>query len=252
VARLFVKSVMFNYEISRNLRDTWSDPLADGLQCYKVAADVLKSDNKPNLVVMLLELGRTEYKFDLYHYTGNTYEEAVNLSLDQKLSPPLLFDSMFKGIDCYSRADRLDLALLVAEKVLTKIPPGVLEQINQSPLMRRQLVDLKIFKAQLLLSAFKHVDCINYSNANLEEGVARLFKELSDASRSNQIAVIDTLINQAKSQNYFTEQSPKTISLSKSLSSNDTSFSSQTVSKRHIRNSSSKRSLCPRCLRGAP
>jgi hypothetical protein len=168
---------------------------------------VLKSDNKPNLaVVLLLELGRTEYKFDLYHYAGNTYEEAVNLSLEQKLSPPLLFDSTFNAIDCYSRADRLDLGLLVAEKVSTKMPPEVLEQINQSPLMKRQLVDLKIFKAQLLLSAFKHVDCIGYSNANLEEGVARLFKELCDASRSNQIAVIDALINQAKSQNYFTEQ----------------------------------------------
>jgi hypothetical protein len=206
-ARLFVKSATFNYEISRNLRDTWSDPLADGLHCYRVAADVLKSDNKPNLaVVLLLELGRTEYKFDLYHYAGNTYEEAVNLSLDQKLSPPLLFDSTFNAIDCYSRADRLDLALLVAEKVSTKMPAEVIEQVNQSPLMKRQLFDLKIFKAQLLLSAFKHVDCIGYSNANLEDGVARLFKELCDASRSNQIAVIDVLINQAKSQNYFTEQ----------------------------------------------
>jgi hypothetical protein len=67
--------------------------------------------------------------------------------------------------------------------------------------MKRRLVDLKIFKAQLLLSAFKHVDCIGYSNTNLEVGVARLF-----TSRSNQIAVIDALINQVKSQNYFTEQ----------------------------------------------
>jgi hypothetical protein len=206
-ARLFVKSATFNYEISRNLRDTWSDPLADGLHCYRVAADVLKGDNKPNLaVVLLLELGRTECKFDLYHYAGNTYEEAVNLSLEQKLSPPLLFDATFNAIDCYSRADRLDLALLVTEKVSTKMQPGIVEQVNQSPLMKRQLVDLKIFKAQLLLSAFKHVDCIGYASANLEEGVARLFKELCDASRSNQIAVIDALINQAKAQNYFTEQ----------------------------------------------
>jgi hypothetical protein len=72
--------------------------------------------------------------------------------------------------------------------------------------MKRQLVDLKIFKAPLLLSAFKHVDCIGYSNANLEEGVARLFKEFCDASRRNQIRVINALINQVKSQNYFTAQ----------------------------------------------
>ena len=206
-ARLFVKSATFNYEISRNLRDTWSDPLADGLHCYRVAADVLKGDSKPNLaVVLLLELGKTEAKFDLFHYAGNTYEEAVNLSLDGKLSPPLLFDSTFNCIDCYSRADRLDLALLVVERVQQKMSPETIEQINSSPLMKRQLVDLKIFKAQLLLSAFKHSDCIQFSNGNLEEGVAQLFKELSDASRSNQIAVIDALINQAKSSNYFNEQ----------------------------------------------
>jgi hypothetical protein len=206
-ARLFVKSATFNYEISRNLRDTWSDPLADGLHCYRVAADVLKADNKPNLaVVLLLELGRTEYKFDLYHYAGNTYEEAVNLSLDQKLSPPLLFDSTFNAIDCYSRADRLDLALLVVERVQSKINQETLEQINASPLMKRQLVDLKIFKSQLQLMAFKHRECIEFSAANLEDSVAKLFKELCDASRSNQIAVIDALVNQVKASNYFTEQ----------------------------------------------
>ncbi|KAK8890799.1 hypothetical protein M9Y10_027998 [Tritrichomonas musculus] len=206
-ARLFVKSATFNYEISRNLRDTWSDPLADGLHCYRVAVDNLKTDGKPNLaVVLLLELGKTEYKFDLFHYAGNTYEEAVNLCNEQKLSPPLLFDSTFNCIDCYSRADRLDLALLVVERVQQKMGQEILDQINASPLMKRQLVDLKIFKAQLLLSAFKHNDCISYANSNLEEGVAQLFKELSDASRSNQIAVIDALINQAKSSNYFNEQ----------------------------------------------
>ena len=207
-ARLFVKSATFNYEISRNLRDTWSDPLADGLHCYRVAVDVLKGDNKPNLaVVLLLELGKTEAKFDLFHYAGNTYEEAVNLSLQQKLSPPLLFDSTFNCIDCYSKADRLDLALLVVDRVQGKeLPRETMDQINSSPLMKRQLVDVKIFKAQLLLSAFKHSDCVDFANAELEEGVARLFKELSDASRSNQIAVIDALINQAKSSNYFNEQ----------------------------------------------
>lgn len=207
-ARLFVKSATFNYEISRNLRDTWSDPLADGLHCYRVAVDVLKNDGKPNLaVVLLLELGKTEAKFDLFHYAGNTYEEAVSLSLQQKLSPPLLFDSVFNCIDCYSKADRLDLALLVVDRVQEKeLPPETISQINASPLMKRQLVDVKIFKAQLLLSAFKHSDCIDFAQASLEEGVARLFKELSDASRSNQIAVIDALINQAKSSNYFNEQ----------------------------------------------
>jgi hypothetical protein len=63
----------------------------------------------------------------------------------------------------------------------------VVEQINESPLMKRQLVDLKIFKAQLLLNAFKHVDCIGYSNANLEEGIERLFKNSAthhEATRS--------------------------------------------------------------------
>lgn len=206
-ARLFVKSATFNYEISRNLRDTWSDPLADGLHCYRVAADVLKADGKPNLaVVLLLELGKTEYKFDLYHYAGNTYEEAVNLCLEQKLSPPLLFDSSFNCIESYSRADRLDLALLVVDRVNQKLSQEIVAQINASPLMKRQFVDLKIFKAQLLLSAFKHNDCIAYADENLEEGVAQLFHQLSDATRSNQIAVIDALINQAKSSNYFTEQ----------------------------------------------
>jgi hypothetical protein len=56
-----------------------------------------------------------------------------------------------------------------------------------------------IFKAQLLLSALKHVDCIGYSNANFEESVQRIFKEFRDTWRSNHIAVIDALINQVKS-----------------------------------------------------
>lgn len=206
-ARLFIKSASFNYEISRNLRDTWSDPLADGLHCYRVAADTLKSDNKPNLaVVLLLELGKTEAKFDLFHYAGNTYEEAVNLCIDQKLSPPLLFDASFNCVDSYSRADRLDLALVVVDKVQQKLTPDIQEQINSSPLMTRQLSDLKIFKAQLLLSAFKHADCIQFANENLEPNVAELFKQLSEATKSNQIAVIDSLINQAKNSNYFSEQ----------------------------------------------
>ena len=72
--------------------------------------------------------------------------------------------------------------------------------------MKRQLEDLKIFKAQLLLSAFKHADCVKFSQDNLDENVAQLFKQLSDATKSNQIAVIDGLINQAKSSNYFNEQ----------------------------------------------
>ncbi|KAH0786126.1 hypothetical protein GPJ56_009803 [Histomonas meleagridis] len=206
-ARLFVKSATFNYEISRNLRDTWSDPLADGLHCYRVAADVLKSDGKPNLaVVLLLELGKTEAQFDLFHYAGNTYEEAVTLCLEQTLSPPLLFDSTFNCIDCYSRADRLDLGLSVVDKVLTKMSQNIKDQITSSPLMNRQFTDLHIFRAQLLLSAFKHAECIEYSASNLDENVAALFKSLCDASKSNQIAVIDALINDAKAQNYFSEQ----------------------------------------------
>lgn len=205
-ARLFVKSANFNFNISRNLRDTWSDPLADGLHCYRVAADVLKSDNKPNLaVVLLLELGKTEAQFDLLHYAGNTYEEAATLCIDQKLSPPLLFDSVFNCVDCYARADRLDLALLVVDRVQAKIGEETNEQINASPLMKTQLANIKILKAQLLLSAFKYADCITYAEKNLEEGVVALFRQLCDATKSNQIAVIDAAINQARASNYFTE-----------------------------------------------
>jgi len=205
-ARLFIKSATFNYEISRNLRDTWSDPLADGLHCYRVAVDVLKSDGKPNLaVVLLLELGKTEFKFDLFHYAGNTYEEAVNLTLEQKLSPPLLFDSAFNCIECYTKADRLDLALELIERVNEK-EKEIIDQINSSSFLKKQYNDLKIFKAQLLLSAFRHTDCVNYAEQNLEESIAQLFKFLCDASKSNETAQIDALINQAKASNYFTEQ----------------------------------------------
>ncbi|KAH0788677.1 hypothetical protein GPJ56_007359 [Histomonas meleagridis] len=206
-ARLFIKSATFNYEISRNLRDTWSDPLADGLHCYRVAADVLKSQGKHNLaVVLLIELGKTEAQFDLFHYAGNTYEEALTLCIDQTLSPPLLFDSTFYCIDCYNRADRLDLGLSVVDRVFSKIPQALLDQVRTSPLMNRQFSDLQIFKAQLLLSAFRHAECIEYSAANLDEKVASIFSSLCEASKSNQIAVIDALINDAKAQNYFTEQ----------------------------------------------
>lgn len=206
-ARLFIKSAAFNYEISRNLRDTWSDPLADGLHCYRVAADTLKSDEKPNLaVVLLIELGKTEHQFDLFHYAGNTYEEAANLALEKKLAPPLLFDAAFNCVECYSKADRLDLGLIMIDNVIKQITPEALEQINSSPLMKRQHEDLRIFKAQLLLSAFKHDECVEYAKENFDENVANLFKALCDATKSNQVATIDALINDAKSQNYFTEK----------------------------------------------
>lgn len=206
-ARLFIKSATFNYSISRNLRDTWSDPLADGLHCYRVAVDVLKNDAKPNLaVVLLLELGKTESQFDLLHYAGNTYEEAATLCLDQKLSPPLLFDSVFNSIDCYCKADRLDLALAIVDRVSDKFGEDLMKQIDSSPLMKRQFEDLKIYKAQLLLSAFKHDKCIDFAKNNLDANVKELFEQLCSATKSNSIAVIDALINQARSSSYFTEQ----------------------------------------------
>ena len=94
---------------------------------------------------------------------------------------------------------------MVVDRVQSKIGDETSEQINSSQLMKTQLTNIKILKAQLLLSAFKYADCISYAEKNLDEGVATLFKQLCDATKSNQIAVIDSIINQARSSNYFTE-----------------------------------------------
>nr|AGM32651.1 hypothetical protein [Coptotermes formosanus] len=200
-ARLFIKAATYNYTISKNLRDTWSDPLADGLQCYKIASEVLKSDGKPNLtVVLLIERGRIEKQFELFHYAGNTYEESVKLCLEKNLTLPLLFDSVFNCVDCYSRADRIDLALSVVEKVQQKI-----QDTPNSPHVKRLFLDLKIFKGILLLSSFKFEELVEFSKASFDENVANLFIKMGEATKGNQIVILDNLVNQTRNSAFFTE-----------------------------------------------
>lgn len=207
-ARLFVKSATFNYSVSKNLRDTWSDPLADGLHCYSVAVDILKADKKPNLaVVLLLELGKTEAQFNLHHYAGSTYRSAVELCKKEALSLPLLFDSAFNSIESYCEADRLDLALEVVKDVLSI--NDLERDATSSQLMKNQLNDIKIVQAQLLLSSFQYEKCAEAYELFDDENIKLLFSKLCDATKNNSIAEMDALLSQVRQSNYFTDLQKK-------------------------------------------
>ena len=205
-ARLFVKSATFNYEVSRTIRDLWSDPLADGIHCYRVAYKTLLQDGKPNLAVaILLELAKTESSFEYYHYAGNTYEEAIQLCIDKNLRPRALIDATFSCVSCYVKSDRFDLGLIVVSKVIDKLEQTSATLISSSPLMRQQFEDLRITNAQMLLCTSKYEQCIEFSNNKLDMKVAVIFAKFCSFEKSKKLEDIDALLNEAKNIGCFNE-----------------------------------------------
>ena len=205
-ARLFVKSATFNYEVSRTIRDLWSDPLADGIHCYRVAYKTLLQDSKPNLAVaILLELAKTEGTFEYFHYAGNTYEEAIQLCIEKNLRPRALIDATFACIKCYAKADRFDLGLIVVTKVIDKLEQTSASLIESSPLMRQQFEDLRIMHAQMLLCTGKYEQCIEFSNKKLDVKVAVVFAKFCSFEQSKKLDDIDNLLTEAKNTGCFNE-----------------------------------------------
>lgn len=203
-ARLFIKNAKFGYEYSRNIQETWYSPLTDGIHCYRVAADLLKDNKKPYLAaVMLSELAKTEMEFDLIHPAANAYEESINVIIEGKAPLQLLFNSTLACINAYSRVDRFDLALNALDKAQAHFFDNETMWVSPSPIMKRQYRDILIYKAILLLMIFKHKECIEFAEKNLEAPEADLLKRLCEASRSSQIYVIDELIEEAKNMKKF-------------------------------------------------
>lgn len=118
-ARLFCKAANFSRMSYPSLKDCWFDLLIDGIHCYRVAIDTLKSIGKLNMSVSLLnELGTKEDSFDYYLYAGNAYEEGIRLSLEKNLPKSMVLSTVKRAIWSYTKADRTDLALQVLDKVL--------------------------------------------------------------------------------------------------------------------------------------
>lgn len=179
-ARLFVKVSIFHHKYSPEIRLDWSNSFSDGVQCFRIAADILKNDNKFSIAVSVLqELGNTEKKFELYHCAGSTFEEAVTICLENKLHLQLLFDSIYNCIVCYTMGERIDLAMLITERVLSKISHDIPDQ----PHIQKSFLNLKIFKAIILLCLFKHDELVLYTVKNFDQNVSVLFHRMSEATK---------------------------------------------------------------------
>ena len=125
-ARLFLKTAEFSFQISRCIRETWADALADSLHCYRVAADLLKDNKKPYLAAqVLMEMAGVETKFDLVQSAGNTYEEAVNVIIDGKAHQ--YGDNVKLTHYCYFYKKLIDW---IVKKLNTQLDHAVLENLS--------------------------------------------------------------------------------------------------------------------------
>ena len=203
-ARLFIQNAKFGFEYSRNIQETWYSPLCDGLHCYRVAIDLLKENKKPYLAATILsELGKTEMEFELVHPAANTYEEAINVIIDGKAPLQLLFNTTLACLNAYAKVDRFDLALNAVERAQSHFFDNETMWASPSPIMKRQYRDILIDKSILLLMVFKYDECVSFSEKHLEVVEADIFKRLSEASKGNQVYVIDKLLEEAKSSKKF-------------------------------------------------
>jgi tetratricopeptide (TPR) repeat protein len=203
-ARLFMKTADYNYQISRCLRETWADALSDGLHCYRVAADLLKSNAKSYLASqVLMELGAAESRFDISHNAANTYEEATLVIIDGKAPLPLLFSAVTAAIVAYNKIDRFDLALSILVRAQEHFFDNNSAWISPSPLMKRQFHDLNVYHAQLLMMTFKHDECIAYAESNCDKDVAVIFRDMITATKGHLIYQMDQVIERARVMKAF-------------------------------------------------
>lgn len=196
-ARLFIKSASFNFEISRAMRDSWSDPLANGIHCYKTAINYLVSDNKPNLAVSILfELGQAESRFEFHHYAGNTYEDALDFCIKHQLRPRLLSEALLYSIRSYVKADRLDLSYLVCEKGyshFSEVHSGI---ISSSKMMHEQFMNLSLLKTILMICNRKYDEAILFSTSIFSAQLKAFLQSYSSASQESDINALNDLYSQ--------------------------------------------------------
>ena len=203
-ARLFIKTAEYNFTLSRCIRETWAESLTDGLHCYRVAADLLKANNKPYIATqVLMELGNVEQKFDFSHSAANTFEEATNVIISGHAPLPLLFNAVTAAITSYNKVDRFDLALAILLKAQDHFFDNNSEWVSPSPLMKRQYHDLLLYHAILLLMTFNHDQCLEYAQKNLDPDVADIFKDLVKYTKGHLLYQLDQIIEKAKSTKKF-------------------------------------------------
>ena len=206
-ARLFIKTADNSYFISRCMRETWADPLADGLHCYRVAIDLLKESKKTYIAArLLMETAGVEARFDFVHDAANTYQEAVDVIIEGKAPAPLLFEALLATIEAYVNVDRFDLALASLSRARDHFFADEGSWVSPSPMMKDNFNELNVYYAELLLVLFRFEDCIVYSAENLDTELARLFKELVEATRGHLLYQIDQLIVRARRTKKFTAQ----------------------------------------------
>jgi len=206
-ARLFIKNAKYGYDYSRIVKETWSISLADGLHCYRVAIDVLKTISKHYLTsIVLIEMGKVEMSFDFPHHAGNTFEEAVGIIIEGQVPLPVLFDSVLNTVQAYTRVDRFDLALNVVEKAHSHFFDNETMWVSPSPIMKKQYRDILIYQAQLLIMVFRYEDCLKFVSQNHDTEIAELFRRMVEASKNYQIFVIDSIIQKALQSKQFNAQ----------------------------------------------
>lgn len=181
-ARMFMKSATFNLEISRAVRESWSDPLSDGIQCYRSAIDALIAENRSNLAVStLIELAKAEASFDFLHYAANAYEEAVELCVKYELRPRLLIDTLNGAIECYVKCDRFDLALILVENTTTDLNPKIQEAIHASEMLKSDLTELHVTSVLLDIANMRFGSVAGH--ADLQGDIRHFLKAFSDAAQ---------------------------------------------------------------------
>lgn len=203
-ARLFIQNAQFGFEFSKSLPESWSNSLTDGLHCYRVAIDLLKTANKPYLAAtMLNEMGKVESDFELTHASGNTYEEAIDVIITGQAPLPLLFTSVLNAIMAYSKIDRYDLALHALQKAQLHFFDNETMWVSPSPIMKRQYRDIQIEHALLLLNVYRYDECLEFIGKNLEPAEVSIIEKMVEASKSSQIYLMDKIIEEARETKIF-------------------------------------------------
>ena len=203
-ARLFLKTAEYNYLISKTLRETWIDHLADALECYKVAIDLLKLQNKIYLASQLmLEVGNTQLKFDLKHQAAETFEETTEIIIQGHGPLPLLFNALISAITSYNKIDRFDLGLILIEKCQPHFFDNEEDWASPPPVMKRQFQDLLIFHCQLLLMNFRFDQCLSFAQSNFDADIIDIFTRMVYATQNHQVTMIDSIIEEASNNSKF-------------------------------------------------
>ncbi|OHT16284.1 hypothetical protein TRFO_13290 [Tritrichomonas foetus] len=198
-ARYFKKSAYFNYEISKSLRNTWAEPLADGIQCYRTAIAALKATEKYNLAITTLnELAEIEEKFEFFHYAGNSYEESVRLCIEHAIRPRLFIDTLLKCVSCYVKCDRFDLSLIIMMSAAVQLETDYSNVIDLSTLLKAQFNELIAAKAALLICNAKFGEARTIATTQLAGSIGDfLIKYIANVQKSESPSVIKKSLQEA-------------------------------------------------------